>query len=120
MSAQLDDPKRLCILIEPTKRDLEEYPFLQNLGGVMQLGRHPVLKHYCNVYNAMAIFRRKIAVMQDMGIPETDEEYLVTRDKKNHCLKQLIILKSGSGRFQMEDLMPGGEFFSDPDFKPDN
>ena len=115
----LSDPRRLCILFEPSERDLMEYPFLQKLGGVMQIGRHPVLKHYCNVYNAFAFFRRQVAVMQDLGIPETDEEYLNSLRKKQACLRQLLILKSDSGMFKMEDLMPGGKFFSDPDFQPE-
>ena len=82
------------------------------------MGRHPVLLHYCNVFNAMCAFRRKKAVMLDIGISEKDEEYLDNEQKFRAQERQLLLLKSGSGEFRMEQLMPGGEFYSDPDFNP--
>lgn len=114
-----NDPKRLLILVEPTKKDLENWPFLNGLGGIMRLGRHPVLIHYCDTYNAYAILRRKIAVMDDMGIGPTDEEYEKTRKFRDDAYKQLQILKSGMGMFKMEDVGIGKAFFTDPDFNPE-
>lgn len=120
IEAKMKDPKRFCILFEPTEKDLENYPFLNNTGGIMQMGRHPVFLHYCNVFNAMCAFRRKKAVMLDMGISEKDEEYLETEQKYRAMERQLLLLKSGRGVFQMEQLLPGGEYFSDPNFNPDS
>lgn len=114
-----NDPKRLLILVEPTPADIENWPFLGQLGGLMCLGRHPVLIHYCNCYNAYAIFRQKLAVMDSIGIDPKSEEYCEIQKKKHSCHYQLQILKSGSGMFKMYELEPGGIFFTDPDFKPD-
>lgn len=118
--AKMKDPKRLCILFEPTVKDLENYPFLHGAGGIMQMGRHPVFLHYCNAYNALCAFRRKKAIMLDIGISEKDEEFLETEQRYRAIERQLLLLKSGKGMYQMKQLLPGGELFSDPDFIPDS
>jgi hypothetical protein len=115
-----NDPQRLLILVEPTKHDLENWPFLDGLGGVMILGRHPVLVHYCNTYNAYAILRRKVAVMDDMGIGPADEERARAIRHRDEAYKQLQILKSGMGAFKMEDVGVGKTYFTDPNFHPED
>lgn len=115
----MNDPKRLCILVEPTKADLENWPFLQNQGGVMQMGRHKFFLHYCNTYNSYAIFRQKVAVMDNLGIDKDDVEYVHALNGKLMCFKFLQLLKSGMGICKMEDLLPSGLYYTDPEFNPD-
>lgn len=46
-----DDQKnpRLLYPFEPTQFELDECPFLNGLGGVLTLHRHPILVFFCNV-----------------------------------------------------------------------
>ena len=70
-----------AVLFEPTKSELETWPFLC-IGGVTKESIHPFLAHYCDVYNAYKLNLLIAALLKQREIEQEDQlETTLTEDE---------------------------------------
>lgn len=121
-----------AILFEPTKAELESFPFLC-IGGVTKESVHPILAHYCDCFNAfrigMKLAEARGKVERGEPIDEEDQKWLDDLNATNYknitppeligkamgCLSELKKLRDEGftlhGKtFSMSELCVGGRF----------
>ena len=136
-----EDRQRKPILLlyhEPTESDINDYPFLRGMGGLLTKFRHPVLVHYCDCYNVMRLCHEKVkdaiarlkylteeyeANKENLtpalesqwaqNIEEASIELQEYGQKGKECWSALELLRKGEAEdVKMEDICQGGKFFN--------
>lgn len=106
------------LFFEPSEQDFIDYPFLRNLGGILKHERHPVLVHYCTVYN---VWRMAQVALEDIdecisqckwdhqALKEAQTMHKLVSSKVEEAKAALEAIKKQPSF--MREMIPGGVLF---------
>ena len=135
---QYQEEPKLLVWFEPDKSEIEAFPFLDRIGGLLTKYRHPYLIHYCNAYNVMKASAAEIRRLKSHYDRRKDEfdaneenwkpsefsrrqkelvdvlnEMKRFATKGQECIAALTELKEGKvPGLRVEDICYGGKYFN--------